>query len=165
MKTICALAVITIAVLGGGWYFLNQPRENTQTTPAEDYITQAKAYIQDEQSKQDALVEAYKNDPYGGTTPEETLQLYIEALEKGDIDMAVNLFAVEDRERAQNSFSHAKYMKEYVEHLKFDHRIIESASGVSEVGIEFLKKDEQLHYERMKLNSFSGKWKLTHRTS
>lgn len=41
----------------------------------------------------------YKNDTYGGTTPEETLALFIAALEKGDIELASMYFLPEDREK------------------------------------------------------------------
>ncbi|MBI3075211.1 MAG: hypothetical protein HYY92_03315 [Parcubacteria group bacterium] len=40
----------------------------------------------------------YKNDTYGGATPEETLALFIAALEKGDIELASKYFLPEDRE-------------------------------------------------------------------
>ncbi|MBI3019760.1 MAG: hypothetical protein HYY60_00320, partial [Parcubacteria group bacterium] len=40
----------------------------------------------------------YKNDTYGGATPEETLSLFIAALEKGDIELASKYFLPEDRE-------------------------------------------------------------------
>src|SRR3989344_3640770 len=44
------------------------------------------------------LEQQYKDDTYGGTTPEETLSLFISALEKGDIELASKYFLPEDRE-------------------------------------------------------------------
>ncbi len=44
----------------------------------------------------------YKNDTYGGATPEETLALFIAALEKGDIELASKYFLPEDREEILN---------------------------------------------------------------
>ena len=41
------------------------------------------------------LNEAYKKDPYGGDTPEETLNLFIEALKAGDLELASKYFVVE----------------------------------------------------------------------
>lgn len=41
------------------------------------------------------LVEAYKNDTYGGDTPEETLNLFIAALKAGDTDLAAKYFLLE----------------------------------------------------------------------
>ncbi len=40
--------------------------------------------------------EAMKNDTYGGKTPEETLQMFIEALQKEDIELASKYFALKD---------------------------------------------------------------------
>ena len=45
----------------------------------------------------------YENDTYGGTTPEETLALFIDALKKGDIDLASKYFVVDERETWLNN--------------------------------------------------------------
>lgn len=45
------------------------------------------------------LLEApYKNDTYGGKTPEETFDLYLSALKKGDLELASKYFASNKRE-------------------------------------------------------------------
>ncbi|MDP3710849.1 MAG: hypothetical protein Q8R29_03995, partial [bacterium] len=41
------------------------------------------------------LIKEYNEDPYGGNTPEETLQLFIDALKKGDTDLASKYFVME----------------------------------------------------------------------
>lgn len=46
-----------------------------------------------------ALENAYKNDSYGGSTPEEALTLFIDALKKGDAELASNYFVPEKRDR------------------------------------------------------------------
>src|SRR3989344_4684683 len=43
------------------------------------------------------LERLYEEDTYGGQTPEETLELLIAALKKGDIDLASKYFLPEDR--------------------------------------------------------------------
>ena len=43
------------------------------------------------------IEKAYREDPYGGITPEETLQLFIDALRKGDIELASRYFMIEDQ--------------------------------------------------------------------
>ncbi|MBI4134773.1 MAG: hypothetical protein HY471_01540 [Candidatus Sungbacteria bacterium] len=43
--------------------------------------------------------ESYRNDPYGGSTPEETLQLFIDALKKGDIELASKYFIIDEQEK------------------------------------------------------------------
>src|SRR3989344_7481494 len=46
-------------------------------------------------SAQEQLEKAYKNDRYGGATPEETFNLFIGALEKGDTELASRYFVIE----------------------------------------------------------------------
>src|SRR3989338_1604135 len=54
-----------------------------------------------------SLEEPYKNDTYGGKTPEETWAMFLDALKKGDIDLASKYFAVDEQknilERIQES--------------------------------------------------------------
>lgn len=40
-----------------------------------------------------------RNDPYGGITPEETLQLFIDALKKGDVDIASKYFVFDEQDK------------------------------------------------------------------
>ena len=47
----------------------------------------------------------YENDTYGGKTPEETLALFIDALKKGDIDLASKYFVIDEREKAKADLS------------------------------------------------------------
>lgn len=44
------------------------------------------------------LEKQYANDTYGGSTPEETLEMFIAALEAGDIELASKYFLVDERE-------------------------------------------------------------------
>jgi Cu/Ag efflux protein CusF len=46
----------------------------------------------------EAIEQQYKNDTYGGDTPEKTLQLFIDALKKGDIDLAAKYFVIDKQE-------------------------------------------------------------------
>ena len=56
---------------------------------------------------QGSLEEPYKKDTYGGKTPEETWAMFLDALKKGDIDLASKYFAVDEQknilERIQES--------------------------------------------------------------
>lgn len=45
------------------------------------------------------LEKQYAEDTYGGKTPEETLQLFIDALKAGDVELASKYFVVEEREK------------------------------------------------------------------
>ncbi|MEK7560005.1 MAG: hypothetical protein AAB522_01760, partial [Patescibacteria group bacterium] len=54
------------------------------------------------------LKKAYENDTYGGKTPEETLQLFIDALKKGDIELASKYFVIEKQEDRKESLEKVK---------------------------------------------------------
>lgn len=41
--------------------------------------------------------ETLKNDTFGGSTPEETLRLFVEALKKGDVDLASKYFWIDEK--------------------------------------------------------------------
>lgn len=43
----------------------------------------------------------YENDTYGGKTPEETLALFVDALKKGDIELASKYFVVDEQEKVK----------------------------------------------------------------
>lgn len=43
-------------------------------------------------------IEKYQQDPYGGKTPMETYQMFLEALKNEDIDLAVNYFIFEKQQ-------------------------------------------------------------------
>ena len=44
------------------------------------------------------IEDQYKKDMYGGDTPEETIQLFIDALKKEDIDLAAKYFVIDKQE-------------------------------------------------------------------
>ncbi len=51
---------------------------------------------------------AYREDMYGGDTPEETLQLFIDALKKGDTDIAAKYFIIDEQEKWKTRLSETK---------------------------------------------------------
>ncbi len=56
------------------------------------------------QKLQADLEKPYREDIYGGKTPEETWGLFLDALKKGDIDLASKYFAVEKQGEMKNRF-------------------------------------------------------------
>ncbi|HXF44463.1 MAG TPA: hypothetical protein VNK70_03310 [Candidatus Paceibacterota bacterium] len=46
-------------------------------------------------------------DTYGGKTPQETLRMYIEAVEKGDYELASKYFVIEGQEKELNSLKNS----------------------------------------------------------
>lgn len=76
---IIVLALIGLAVSN----FIFNP-ESQDDRAAKKYLEELKAQ--------------YENDTYGGKTPEETLDLFVAALEKGDVELASKYFVLEKQE-------------------------------------------------------------------
>ncbi len=59
-------------------------------------------------------------DTYGGKTPQETLRMYIEAVEQGDYELASRYFIEGNREKEMASFNGATTQKltNYIEYLE-----------------------------------------------
>lgn len=64
------------------------------------------------QKQTNAFMEAgrkpYKDDTYGGKTPEETWALFLDALKKGDVDLASKYFVVEKQSEWLNTLNKTK---------------------------------------------------------
>lgn len=90
------LAVGVVAALGLGALFLIQYLRN-----ADDPEKQAQKYME-------ALEKAYREDQNGGNTPEETLQLFIDALKKGDTDLAAKYFIIDDQKENKEGLAKVK---------------------------------------------------------
>ena len=67
-----------------------------------------KNYYQKQEELSAKLKQMYKNDKYGGDTPQETLDLFIDALKKGDVDLASKYFVPEKQEQMKYEIGVAK---------------------------------------------------------
>lgn len=107
------------------------------------------------------LERRYREDPYGGSTPEETLQLFIDALKKGDVELASRYFPIENQPKEL----------EYLRKLRSEgglQKILEDAQK-----LKLTKKDSELAFFTISNNqgvvevqvvigksSATGKWKI-----
>ncbi len=60
------------------------------------------------QKELSSWVEKQKQDTYGGDTPQETWDMFVSALKKGDVDLASKYFVVEKQDEIRSDFSIAK---------------------------------------------------------
>lgn len=63
----------------------------------------------------------YREDTYGGITPQETLNLFIDALKKGDTNLAARYFVPDEYEKWRNElneFSHTGSFDEMIRELQ-----------------------------------------------
>lgn len=108
---------------------------------------------------------AQKIDTHGGATPEETLRLFIEALEKKDYVLASRYYVVEEQENAYKDFQ-TDIVGNPFQMLISAHesgKIISNGNSESlvwEIKV-FAKGDDIPFGFRFKQNKFTNIWKLT----
>ena len=90
---VAVVAVVIIAVALGVWWYKNEKPFD----PSVDIKTFTTAGQFDDYYKN--ISEVYKKAPDGGKTPEETLQLFIDALKKGDTDLAAKYYIPEKQKK------------------------------------------------------------------
>lgn len=110
-------------------------------------------------AKHDAELEAaYKADTYGGATPEETLKLFIEALEKKDYELASKYFVVERQQSA------LVYLERGLPLVVAAYGTGEIKTSIDSLGgaiIEIFPKGQVVPFGfELKLNTSTNKWKL-----
>jgi len=90
-KFVLGFLIIIVVVAGGFFvwdkYFSQQAKLNRQN--AENYLK----YFDWQRNYEKAM----REDTYGGKTPEETLQMFIEALKREDIELASKYFMLDER--------------------------------------------------------------------
>lgn len=87
--------VLLVAIGGGALWAIQQYRYRKSP----EY--QAIKYYND-------LADQYAKDTYGGDTPEETLRLFIDALKKGDVELASKYFVIEKRNEVLSNLQNTK---------------------------------------------------------
>ena len=91
----------------------------------------------------EALEEAYANDPYGGTTPEETMALFIDALKKGDTNLAAKYFVLDKQEEWKVDLAQIKEKGLLDEMIGDLERKNKATNNISENQITFSIANEQ----------------------
>lgn len=87
-KNLIAAVVLVLVVGGTVWYNKYNTFDPSVDTKTFKTAGEFENYYKN-------LNELYKKDTYGGITPEETLALFIDALKKGDTDLAAKYFVPE----------------------------------------------------------------------
>lgn len=117
---------------------------------------------------------AMRNDTWGGKTPEETLQLFITALEAGDTDLAAKYFMLETDESSPNYLTRRKW-EDGLRKAKEEGRLGEIITKLRETRLQPLdlefpdlaifessenSNDDVAVFVNMQLNRYSYSWKL-----
>lgn len=111
---------------------------------------------------------AMRNDTYGGKTPEETLTMFIDALKKGDVELASKYFMLDTNTQSPNYLTWNKW-KEILIKTKTEKGfslVIETLKIAKPSNEEFLYEGdfkfyvENSAYINMERNKYSGVWKI-----
>lgn len=162
-----AIALAAIVAVGLGGYFVwsqyFSPRAKERRWQAE----QVEIFYRE----QARFEKAMKEDIYGGKTPQETLDLFVAALKKGDIDLAAKYFQLETNENDPNYLTRKKWedvLKKTKEEGKLPEIIalLERAQPAGSsveggFGFEIRNIDGSLAADiNMQLNKYSNVWKI-----
>lgn len=113
------IVLLTIAGFFGFLFVLNYGLEKyNQNKQWQEIKKSAEMFQKAEQE----LYQQMMADTYGGKTPQETLQMYIEAVEKGDYELASKYMVKENQEKESrgllNIKDDQKFLKEYLNDIK-----------------------------------------------
>lgn len=102
------------------------------------------------------LEQRYAEDTYGGATPEETLQLFIAALEAGNIDLASKYFLVEKQEEEKG------YLSENIKKVIEESRRLELGRIEENRALFILVNEQNIVEAQVALVRIpNGKWKIS----
>ena len=111
---------------------------------------------------------AMRNDTYGGKTPEETLAMFIDALKKGDVDLACKYFILETNTQSPNYLTRNEWTSILIKTRNekgFD-LVIKTLETAKPSNEEFLHEGdykffvENSAYINMERNKYSEVWKI-----
>ncbi len=112
-------------------------------------------------NKIENLKEAYRQDTYGAATPEGTLKLFIDAFQKGDVELASKYFVVEKQEEYRDKIgSWIKLNKRDELVLLFKRASWNDASGGDKDEMDVWESGEILTSIFFSKNTYSGLWKI-----
>lgn len=155
--------VVFVLLLAGTWYVKGYIEWRASTSGDGTYNALSQQYWNYLKGKSDALEEQYRNDTYGGDTPEETLRLFVEALEAKDFNLAAKYYLPEyqnqEAEELENA-SRTGHLATYVDILKKKGEGV-AFDDMTTYEIHFLENGERIHTEQFQLNPFSKKWKIS----
>lgn len=119
----------------------------------------------EERARQKALEELerpFREDPYGGNTAEDTWQMFLDALRKGDIDLASKYFAPDRQERWKTNFERIKAAGMLDEMIADLSRAVKSKIESTDTLVIYVATNEEnIVITNIKIfKSLNGKWKI-----
>jgi len=164
---ISAAAILLVAIAGGAVWNATSDVEEAQERDTRERTLAYQQFIVNYET-------AMKNDTWGGKTPEETLQLFITALEAGDVDLAAKYFMLETDESSPDYLTRRKW-EDGLRQAKEEGRLGEIIAGLKKVELQLAdpdapdfavfelpenNDDEVVVFINTQLNRHSHRWKL-----
>lgn len=162
---IAAAAFLLIVVLYFGWvsYWSPEAQANRELGQKIDRVNQAMTDFET----------AMRNDTYGGKTPEETLQMFIDALKKGDMELASKYFMLDTNTQSPNYLTRKKFegnlqqreiageIGKIVEVISKARPYLKDRLYESDYKFTTISSEGKLEsYIDLELNKYSGVWKI-----
>jgi len=115
----------------------------------------------------DEMKEAYKNDKDGGKTPEQTFDMFLQALRSGDTDLASKYFAIDKQEQWKKSFQTAKdanvlsqLIEEYEQYRKDWEKVETKDDSTAQYDyFVIIEEDTTINIDSNSYNLLAGKYK------
>jgi len=116
---------------------------------------------------QNALEQPFKDDVYGGKTPEETWAMYIDALKKGDIELASKYAAVDKQREIFNKLQEAvklgrleSSIKMFSDELKKDKDYLLSDKAYYYIPVKNINGEIESYPIIFYINPYTEVWKI-----
>jgi len=161
-KFVLGFLIIIVVVAGGFFvwdkYFSQQAKLNRQN--AENYLK----YFDWQRNYEKAM----REDTYGGKTPEETLQMFIEALRKEDVELASKYFVLRSDGSSDPKWKEGLIKTKEIGKLQEVINVLLKAkpdlgARISEEYYVFSTRDENGTVTAdidLRINKYSGVWKI-----
>jgi hypothetical protein len=166
-KYFIGFSVIIILIGGGIFVWINYL--SPEAKQARQMQKQYEAY----QKWEERYEQAMREDTYGGKTPEETLQMFIEALKKEDIELASKYFMLDTNENSDYFLQREPRILGQLSDFKQQNKLDQLISYLANAkkSADFTSSDEASYriYENsqlvsvvvLRLNKDSGVWKIS----
>src|SRR3989344_584419 len=112
------------------------------------------------QKQYEDLKKLYEADTYGGKTPEETLALFIDALKKGDTDLAAKYVFIDDQENVRADLLQAKTTGNLNKVIERFGLLKKSKTEIDEASFVILGEDNIVKYQILLSKNQNDVWKI-----
>jgi len=158
-----AVGFLGIIILVAGGYFIWSRYLSPEAKSNRETEQNYQKYLDWQKNYENAM----KADIYGGKTPEETLKMFIDALKKGDAELASKYFMLEESGKINQKW--AKGLQDTKDAGQFQYLANLLSGAVADKGNSTSAEDFKFKayennvlkaYINMQLNKYSGVWKI-----